>query len=242
MAFLSPSVASYSRIAHARELLGRPGRAAEALRLALTLRVPVREHRAAALVQLGNLEFNTGHLKAAARSYGAALTALPGYVHAQAGMAHVEAAEGRFAPALPLFEHVVNRLPLPQYAVWRGDALRTAERMAAARTALFDLDHLRRLHSALGRARAAYERAPSVDADDVLAWGLLRNGRCAQALPHEVRALRLGTLDALKYFHRGMIERCLGRQPAARRSFRQALAINPQFSLLWAPVAERLSR
>src|SRR5439155_26724681 len=124
MAFLSPSVASYSRIAHARELLGRPLAAAEALRLALTLRVPVREHRAAALVQLGNVEFNSGHLAAARRSYVEAVVALPGYVHAQAGLAHVEAAQRDFGRALPLFRRVVERLPLPQYAVWQGDALR----------------------------------------------------------------------------------------------------------------------
>ena len=262
MAFLSPSVASYSRIAHARELLGRPRAAAEALELALTLRVPVREHRAAALVQLGNLEFNTGRLSAAARSYRAALAALPGYVHAQAGLAHTEAAEGLFARALPLFQHVVDRLPLPQYAVWRGDALRAAGRAAAARrayalvafidrvqaangvrtelqTALFDLDHGRHLRDALRRAQAAYRRAPSIDAEDVLAWGLLRNGRCAEALPHEIRALRLGTRDALKFFHRAMIERCLGHREVARRWFRRALAVNPRFSLLWSPTAER---
>ena len=262
MAFLSPSVASYSRVAHARELLGRPRGAGAVLRLALTLRVPVREHRAAALVQLGNLEFNTGRLQSAAHSYRAALTALPGYVHAQAGLAHAEAARGHFAVALPLFDRVVDRLPLPQYAVWRGDALRAAGHRAAARrayalvsfiskvqatngvrtelqTALFDLDHGRRLHDALARARAAYERAPSIDADDVLAWGLLRSGHCAEALPHSERALRLGTHDALKYFHRGMIERCLGRQGMAQKWFRRALSLNPQFSQLWAPVARR---
>jgi tetratricopeptide (TPR) repeat protein len=265
MAFLSPSVASYSRIAHARELLGRPRAAADALQLALTLDVQVREHRAAALVQLGNVRFNSGRLLAALRSYRAALAALPGYVHAQAGLARAEAAQGRFARALPLFDHVVKRLPLPQYAVWRGDALRAAGRRAAAgrayalvtfidrvqatngirtdlQTALFDVDHGVHLRSALGRAQAAYRRAPSIDAEDVVAWALLRNGRCAEALPHEVRALRLGTLDATKFFHRAMIERCLGRRGAARHWFRRSLAVNAHFSLVWAQLARRYAR
>ena len=39
-----------------------------------------------------------------------------------------------------------------------------------------------------------------------------------------------------------MIERCLGHDAAARAWFRQALALNPRFSLLWAPVAERYAR
>ena len=55
------------------------------------------------------------------------------------------------------------------------------------------------------------------------------------------RALRLGTHDALKYFHRGMIERCLGHAPPPRW-FRRALALNPHFSLLWEPLAAEVSR
>jgi tetratricopeptide (TPR) repeat protein len=262
MAFLSPSVASYTRIAHARELLGRPGAAAQVLRLALTLPAPVPEHRAAALVQLGNLQFNTGRLAAARRSYTAALAALPGYVHAQAGLAHVETSAGEFRHGLPLFRRVVERLPLPQYAVWQADALRSAGDAAAARrayrlvgvvervqaangirtelqTALFDVDHGRHLAAALARARAAYDRSPSIDAEDVLAWALARTGRCGEALHFSKRALRLGTLDVPKFFHRAMIERCLGHERVARCWFRRALAVNPYFSPLWAPVARR---
>ena len=260
MAELSPSVSSYSRIAHARELIGRPRAAAEALELALSLQLPLREHRAAAFVQLGNLVLGRGDLARARRAYASALATLPGYVHAQAGLARVAAARGQFREALPLFRRVVDRLPLPQYAIWYGDALHAAgmtvraqkayavvsviERLQAAngvrtelQTALFDLDHGRRLEDALARARDAHARAPSIDADDVLAWALVRNGRCGEALAYSVRALRLGTRDALKLFHRGMIERCLGRDAEARRWFARALDVNPHFSLLWAPVA-----
>src|SRR5439155_24669522 len=167
-----------------------------------------------------------------------------------------------FRAAIPLFRHVVERLPLPQYAIWQGETLHAAglagparrsyalvsviERVQAAngvrtelQTAMFDLDHGRRLLDALSRARQAHDRAPSIDADDVVAWALVRNGRCTEALPYSVRALRLGTRYALKFFHRGMIERCLGHVATARRWFRLALATNPSFSLLWAPVARR---
>jgi tetratricopeptide (TPR) repeat protein len=72
-----------------------------------------------------------------------------------------------------------------------------------------------------------------------LAWALARNGRCDEALRYSKRALRLGTLDAAKFFHRGMIERCLGDTAEAKSWFRRALALNPHFSLLWAPVARR---
>jgi hypothetical protein len=47
----------------------------------------------------------------------------------------------------------------------------------------------------------------------------------------------LGTRDALKFFHRGVIERCLGHEASARRWFQRSLDLNPHFSLRWAPVA-----
>ena len=71
-----------------------------------------------------------------------------------------------------------------------------------------------------------------------MAWALAKIGRCAEARTHSVRALRLGTKDALKLFHRGVIERCLGERDTERVFFTRALAINPNFSLRYAPVAE----
>ena len=106
-------------------------------------------------------------------------------------------------------------------------------------TALFDVDHGIRPQHALALARAARTDRPSIDGDDVLAWALARTGHCGEALRFSERALRLGTRDALKEFHRGMIERCLGRPAAARLWLRRALDLNPHFSVLWAPVARR---
>ena len=73
----------------------------------------------------------------------------------------------------------------------------------------------------------------------MLAWALARTGRCEEALGWSKRSLRLGTRDASLFFHRGMIERCLGRDADARRWFRLALDTNPHFSLLWSPTARR---
>ena len=58
-------------------------------------------------------------------------------------------------------------------------------------------------------------------------------------MQHARRALRLGTKDASLFFHRGYAERCAGRPVEARRWFARALALNPHFSLRWAPVARR---
>jgi Flp pilus assembly protein TadD len=105
--------------------------------------------------------------------------------------------------------------------------------------ALFDVDHGIKLRHALSLAQIGHRDRPSTDGDDVLAWALARNGRCGQALSYSKLALRLGPHDAVKFFHRGMIERCLGRDASARAWFGRALALNPHFSLLWAPIARR---
>jgi hypothetical protein len=36
-----------------------------------------------------------------------------------------------------------------------------------------------------------------------------------------------------------MIERCLGDREASRNTLGRALALNPYFSILWAPVARK---
>jgi hypothetical protein len=93
--------------------------------------------------------------------------------------------------------------------------------------ALFNVDHGIHLNRTLALARLAQRERPSVDGDDVLAWALARTGHCAEALRYSKLALRLGTLDAAKFFHRGVIERCLGRQAAARSWFTRAHETNP---------------
>jgi tetratricopeptide (TPR) repeat protein len=264
MALKAPGIASFTRVANARELIGRPRAAIAADELALEADATIPEQVAWTMTQIGNVEFNTGRLAAAGKAYRRALRRFPGYVHAEAGLARVEASEGRYADAIARLRRAVTILPIPAYVIWLGDILRVSGREAAAhreyglvdtierlfaangvrtelQTAIFDLDHDRHVADALARAGTAYASAPSIYAEDALAWGLYRTGRCGAARAHSVRALRLGTRDALLIFHRAMIERCLG-SPSARGWFRRALGINPHFSFLWAPVARAALR
>ena len=82
---------------------------------------------------------------------------------------------------------------------------------------LFDSDHHITPTATVALARKAFAERPSIDGDDALAWALARDGQCAAALPHANHALRLGTKDALKFFHRGWIENCLGMRAASHR-------------------------
>jgi tetratricopeptide (TPR) repeat protein len=265
IARLKPTLSAYTRVSYGRELLGDVEGAESAMRLALDAATGQPEALAWTHVQLGKLSWSVGHVGAAAREYRAALAAFPGYVYARDALAQVEAARGHPLRAIELERRAAEAVPLPQFVAALGDLHRAAGNERQARrqyaligairrlltangvrtdleSALFDVDHAVRLPHALALARAAYRDRPSIEGDDVLAWALTRNGHCNEALRYSKRALRLGTLDASKFFHRGMVERCLGRDAKARMWFRRALDLNPHFSVLWAPVARRYAR
>jgi tetratricopeptide (TPR) repeat protein len=265
LAALGPSVGAYARVATARQLLGRSVGALDAMELALEAGSGIPEQEAWALTRYGTLLVAAGRLDEAEAALRRALRLVPGYLHAEAGLARVAAARGAFGKAAARLGTVVERLPLPEYAILLGDVLardgrareaRRAHRLVATletlldangvrtdlQTALFDLDRGVRREDALDRARSAYAAAPGVAAADAVAWGLARTGRCAAARGLSQRTLSLGTEDGLFLFHRGMIERCLRGAEAGRPWFRRALAANPTFSLRWAPVAARFSR
>jgi tetratricopeptide (TPR) repeat protein len=262
MASLKPSLSSYARVSYARELLGDVDGGADAMRLAIDAAAGQPEPLAWAQTQLGKLFWSQGKIPAAERAYRRALAARRGYVYAFDGLAQVEAARGRLRTAVAYERRAVETIPLPQFVAALGDLQEARGNQSAARrqyaligaiqrllrtngvrtdleSALFDVDHSIRLPHALSLARAAYADRPSIDGDDVLAWALARNGRCTKALQYSKRALRLGTRDAAKFFHRGMVERCLGHHEDAKTWFGRALSLNPHFSLLWAPVAKR---
>lgn len=250
MVSLRPSVSSYARVSYARELLGNVEGAAVAMRYAVDAAVGEPDALAWSQTQLGKLYWSHGRPAEAASEYEAALRARPAYAPALDALAQVEAARGRVGRGLVLARRASEVLPLPQYVATYGDLLRRAGHSAAAQRqyalvgaiarlervhgvnvdleiALFDVDHRIALRRTVALARVAQRERPSIDGDDVLAWALARNGRCAEALVYSTRALRLGTLDAPKYFHHAVIERCLGHRVAARRWLARARSANP---------------
>jgi tetratricopeptide (TPR) repeat protein len=259
MAALKPSLAAYARVSYARELKGDLEGAQAAMRLALDASIGQPEARAWTLWQLGRMRWAVGDLRGARAEYEASLRTLRGYVYALDALAQVEWAQGRPADAIALERRAADTIPLPQFVAALGDLEAAAGEAKAARdeyaliaviqrllrangvrtdleTALFEADHGR---PQLTLARLAQRERPSIDGDDVLAWTLARSGRCAEALPWSERALRLGTRDALKLFHRGFVAACLGDRRGSRLYAGRALALNPHFSIRWAPVARK---
>jgi tetratricopeptide (TPR) repeat protein len=258
MVNLHPELPSYARASYARELQGDVPGALHAMRLALQA-AGTPEDRAFAAYQLGELEFSTGRVGRAAAYYRQAVAMAPEYPPPHAGLAKVAWARGDLASAIRQYGAVVQRYPLPEYVIALGDLDTVTGRTAAAarqyalvraeerlfraagvnvdlELALFDADH-GRPHAALAEARAEWGRRHSILVADALAWALHRNGRDRAALPFSRFARKLAYRSALIAFHAGMIETALGDRAAGARDLRRALAINPHFSILLAPVA-----
>jgi tetratricopeptide (TPR) repeat protein len=262
MAALKPSIASYARIAYARELRGDRAGARSAMRLALDAAGGVPEPTAWAHVELAKLDLGEGRVGDAKVHLDAALEVFPGYVLALEQRARVEAAEGRLAAAVATARRAVASVPLPQFVGLLGDLLtREGRRREAARqwatvatidrllaanglrldleSAVFRADHGIRPAETVRLARRARAARPSIYGDDTLGWALARAGRCAEAEGWLDRALRLGTRDALLYFHRGYAAGCAGDRSARRAWYRKALDQSSAFSVRWAPVARK---
>jgi tetratricopeptide (TPR) repeat protein len=155
-------------------------------------------------------------------------------------------------------------VPLPQLVELHADLLDRLGRTAPARGQRRLVDAIERLLRANGLrvdleaavlradrgieprrtvalARRARADRPSIHGDDALGWALARAGSCDEAGRWLDRALRLGTRDALLFFHRGYAAGCAGDRAEMRAWYRRALRLDPSFSVRWAPVAARLA-
>ena len=261
MVDMKPNLDSYARVSYFRELNGDLSGAIEAMRLAASAGGDARENLAYVQTLLGNLELNRGRVQAAREAYGLALFRYPQYAPAQAGLARADAAAGDLAAAIRRYRRVVERLPLPEYAVALAEAEQAAGRRGAAREDLALVEVQQRLlrrggvnvdaemalveadhgspERAVRLARRAWATAPSLRAADALGWALTRAGQPEQGLHYAERALRLGSRDPMYLYHAGIAARGAGRSDVARRHLTRALAANPRFSPLHAPRARR---
>ena len=261
MVDLRPDMSSYSRISYIRELHGDTHGALKMMQAAVDGGVPNLESTAWTRTQLGNLYFNTGNLEQAELEYAQTLNDRPGYIYALAGLGRVRAAQGKTGEAIELLTEATNVIPLPDFVITLGDLYQANGQTDAAQRqyslvgaieqlyrsngvdmdmeiALFNADQDRDLAANAERAREAYANRPSIHAADVLAWALYKAGKYEEAKSYSQEALRLGTKDALKLFHAGMIAYRLGENVQAQEYLKQALTINPHFSVLYSDEAQ----
>ena len=259
-----PNLASYARVSYLRELHGDLDGAVRAMQLAVSAGGGAPENVAYVQALLGQLEYVRGRIPAAALAFRQALARFPGYPPAEAGLARVDAARGRLAPAIRRLRAVVDRLPLPEYVIALGEDELAAGRGAQGRRdlalvgaeekllaangvntdtelALFEADHGSPARAVV-LARRAWSNAPSVRSADALGWALTNAGDPRAGVTWARRALRLGSRDAMFHYHAGMSALRAGEGALGRRWLRASLALNPRFSPLYAPRAERALR
>lgn len=261
MVDLKPNLDSYARVAYYRELRGDLDGASVALALAASAGGTAPENVAFVQVLMGNIELAQGRFPQAKRAFDAALAGFDEYPAANAGLANLDAAQGRLGPAIERMKRVVERLPTVGYIIALGElqladgreqeGRRTLELVAATRQllgaagvntdaeiAIYEADH-GDPKQAVKLARSAWSSAPSVRSADALGWALTRAGMAREGLEYGRRALRLGSRDSSFLFHTGMSAKAAGRPKEAERLLRSALSANPAFSPLHARTARK---
>jgi tetratricopeptide (TPR) repeat protein len=244
---------------------GRAARSEAELRAAIDSAIAVQapaENIAWTQFMLGEELFLTGDLAGAENSYQASLASYPGFHRALSGLAKVSAAQHKYDQAAGFYEQALGVIPLPIYAAALGDVYGKMERADDAgkqyelveyiarinamnkivynrELALFYADHDLHLPDSVDLARKELQVRKDVYTWDVYAFALYKNGRASEAAEADAHALKLGTPDPLLYFHAGMIAGALGEHAKEREYLRHALALNPDFHVLYADVARR---
>ncbi len=268
MLTLRPSFYSYSRISYIRELKGDVLGAVEAMENAIhqgganAIRYnQSTENVAWAQFMLGELYFKTGDLKRAQEQYIASLKTYDNYYYALAGLAKVKAEEKDYKEAIELYKKAIGIIPLPLFVSSLGDVYKKTGNMQEAKKqydleeyiglltkinkiiynrdlALFYADHDMKLDEALDLAKKELEVRKDIYTYDVLAWTFYKNNQFKEALGASKKSLRLGTKDAILFFHAGMIYYKLGDMDKAKEYLGKALSVNTYFHIFYSGIAE----
>ena len=259
-------VTTASRLAHLAVLRGDPARAqrlySTALAQATAALTPSVETIAWCHWQLGETAFSVGDYATAEHHYRDALTAFPDYFRALASLGRVRAAQGDLAGAIERYEQAVRIIPDPQFVAALGDLYKLSARDKDAASqyslvekigrlnelngalynrqlALFYSDHDLKPEEGYANALREYGVRRDIYGADALAWTALKAGRITEAQSAIKEALLLGTKDARLFYHAGMIAQAAGDKSGARDYLKRALALNPQFDPLQAPIARK---
>ncbi|MFF3877605.1 tetratricopeptide repeat protein [Streptomyces sp. NPDC001978] len=214
--------------------------------------------QAAYLERTGQLSWERGDREDALRHFKAAARLDPDQRAALAGQGRALAALGRTTKALNAYQQALSGQPSAQYALELGELYESLGMTQQARAQYdllrqqvgrdaaggvdddlvvgqFEADH-GNPQDALDRLRAEWGRQPGIEVADALGWALFKTGEPDEALRYAEKATDKtkggGVRSALYVFHRGMIERVLGKDALARRHLKEALQINPYFSPL----------
>lgn len=254
-----PLAPLHSRWARLAELKGQTDEAVKQMREAIDVEAPdalTPEGRSWYPFRLGEIYFNAGNYKQAAKYLEEARTLNPSYPLTLAFLGKVRAAEGKLDEAIRLHVQAVANSAELYLLGDLGDLYLRAGKVFLAKLnhdkvveagkkqdvyarelSQFYSNHDRNLPEALELARKDMTVRQDVYAYDTLAWALCKNKQYKEAAEAMTTALRLGTQDASFFYHAGMIYVGLGEKERARAYLERALKLNPHFSVLQAEKA-----
>jgi tetratricopeptide (TPR) repeat protein len=257
---LHPGVPAFTRAAYVMELRGDVGGARGALSRALGQAGTPADVAFVRGLQ-ADAELRYGGRPAVAMQYlEEGLRAAPRDAALLAGLARALVALGRDDEAVSAYRQAVETAAQPGVVLEQAELLQALHRpevsdqlalfraLAASyqteglgldvELVLFEADHGSPSKAVAGAAQA-WRTRPFLSTADAYAWALYRDGRPRAALAWSDRALATGWHTALHLYHRGMIEKALGRTVDAREHLQGALRLEPRFSPLHAPLARK---
>ena len=209
--------------------------------------------------QTGHFYLATGRFEDAREQFDIALEVLPGDIAALAGRADLAIALDQLDEAIRIYEHLVERQPLTQYAVTLGElyeatdhpgraeqqyalvlAIDQVQQAAGIATDLqiarFLVAHGDDPSEALAAAERAYEARPGIETADTLAWAHYHLGDLEAAQRYSDEALSVGSRHPALLAHAGLIVHARGDLKSAASLLSEAQSINPRYSVAEGPL------
>jgi tetratricopeptide (TPR) repeat protein len=200
-------------------------------------------------LRVGDIEMRNGRMNGARKALEDGLRVSPNDYRLLAAMSKLDAVEGNPRKAIEYGERAMTIKLDPATLGTIGDAytaigdtaqaaeyFKTMEVAVAGQLgpyhrawSLFLLDHDRRVPEVLKNVNAELVSRKDIYGYDLLAWALHKSGRNSEAEIAMKNALKLGTRDAMLFYHAGMIEKSLGHDAAARSYLERALSTNAYF-------------
>ncbi len=258
---LRPDLSSWSRGGYLLWLTGDPQRAILLMGKAIRAGAPFAENSAWCRAKLATMHLHGGDLSAAAGVLEPSLRGQSRNPQILLAAARLAVASREFEVAEKYYQMLLEKGPNHGALVGLGDlkavngdtagaenfylqveALHAAHLASGVhdhvQMAKFLADHDRNLIEAL-RLAEQHKLTRNVIEADILAWVYLKNGDLPRAIEAIKRALAQKTPDAEIHYHAGMIAAAAGDIEAATRHLQKAIAMNPEFNLLQAPIARR---
>ncbi len=258
---LRPDLSSWSRGAHLLWILGETNKAKTLMGKAIAAGAPFAENTAWCRIRMATMLFHEGAIPPAEDTIRPMLESGSRNSHLLLLAARIASAKGDFPLAEKHYRTLLESGPNQQAHAELGDLMRASGKTEDAEKhyqiveslhtthlkdgvhdhgfmAKFLADHERNLVEAL-RMVEEHKLTKNVQEADTLAWVYYKNDMLPQAIEAIKRALSRNTPDPEMHYHAGMIASAYGDLNAARKHLERALAMNPNFSAIQAPRAQK---